>query len=207
MKKLFSILSVVALMATTFTSCNKGDDFDYDGYNEQLRKNQERIDSTLRVQKPILEAYAMEHFENPVYNDSTGIWFEILQPATPTENPYEYPLTSNGQWITPTATVKYKGELLNGTVFDESSQAISMNIVEQSQYGPGLIPAWPIAFRPKTIVFGGETFHTGLVEDGLQKGHKIRFVAPSPYCYDNRKSDKIPADSPLVFTIEVIDIK
>jgi FKBP-type peptidyl-prolyl cis-trans isomerase FkpA len=75
-------------------------------------------------------------------------------------------------------------------------------------YNPqGLIPAWPIAFRPKTIVFNGRTHHTGLVEGGLKKGHKIRFVAPSPYCYDTRASDKVPANSPLVFTIEVQDIR
>lgn len=202
MKNLFGKLLVVALLGVGFASCmkDKGDD---SWYEEQI-KNQKRIDSTLKAQEPILEDYALANFDSPVYDDSTGFWFEILAPAT--DDSYEYKINSSGGWVTPVATVKYKGELLNGTVFDEPSQPVEMSIVERSQFQNGLIPAWPIAFRPETIVFGGKEYKTGLIPGGLKKGHKIRFVAPSPYCYDNQNSEKIPANSPLVFTIEVINI-
>lgn len=205
MKKLFKTV-LFALAATVFfAACNKSDDFNYDDYYEQIAKEQQRIDSTLKAQAPILKEYALRNFQNPVFDDSTGFWFEILSPAT--DNSYEYTITSSGSWVTPTASVKYKGQLLNGTVFDEPSQPVSMSIVESSQYTSGLISAWPIAFRPKTIKFNDKTYYTGLIEGGLKKGHKIRFVAPSPYCYDKSSSEKIPANSPLDFTIEVIDIK
>lgn len=207
MKKLLTLTLATLFGAVLMTSCNKSDDFNYDEYYKQLEKEKKRVDSTLNAQKPILREYALANFENPVLDDSTGIWFEILEPAIITETPYQYSLTQAGQWVTPVATVKYKGYLMNNTVFDENSQPTVMNIVEASQYQSGLIPAWPIAFRPKTITFGGKEFHTGLVKDGLQKGNKIRFIAPSPYCYDTKSSEKIPANSPLIFEIKVEDIK
>ncbi len=205
MKQLFKTVFFALAATVFFAACNKSEDVNYDDYYEQLAKEQKRIDSTLTAQKPILREYAMNKFDNPQYDDSTGFWFEILAPATDTS--YQYTITSAGSWVTPIATVKYKGELLNGTVFDEPSQPVSMNIVEASQYNQGLIAAWPIAFRPKTITFNSKKYYTGLIDGGLKKGHKIRFVAPSPYGYDKTSSEKIPANSPLVFTIEVVDIK
>lgn len=209
MKKLLGIITVAILGVATITSCNKSDDFNYDEYYKKIEQERRRVDSTLNAQKPILEAYAKANFDNPVLDDSTGIWFEILEPATATENPYKYSLTSNGQWVTPIAKVIYTGYLMGkeSDPFDQTSQPVEMNIIEASQYTQGLIPAWPIAFRPKTIIFNSKEFHTGLIDGGLQKGNKIRFITPSPYAYDNRSSDKIPANSPLIFEIKVEDIR
>lgn len=206
MKKILKTLVLTLAVGTFFASCNKDTDNSWYEEQELLRKKEiARIDSTLKAQAPLLKTYAEENFTNPTLDDSTGFWFEILTPAT--DQSYQYTLTSSGNWVTPIASVKYKGELMNGTVFDEPSQPISMNIVQSSQSQNGLIPAWVIAFRPKKITFNGTEFNTGLIEGGLKKGHKIRFIAPSPYCYDNISRDKIPANSPLVFTIEVLDIK
>ncbi len=208
MKNLFKPLFAIILTAITFTACMDKSDIDNTDYLEQIAKERRRVDSTLTAQKPILKAYAEEHFTNPMFDDSTGIWFEVLKPAT--DETYEYKVNSSGSWITPVATIRYKGQLLNGTVFDAPTQPVEFQIVESSQYNPsGLILSWPIAFRPRKITFGGKEYHTGLTEKGLKKGSQIRFVAPSPYCYDNRATadGKIPKDSPLDFTIEVVEIK
>lgn len=204
MKKITKLFLAFTSCAFIFASCNN-DDFDYDDYNERLEQEARRIDSTLKAQAPILEEYALTHFDEPTYSDSLGIWFEILQ--EPTDDSYEYIVTNDGYFIDPTATVKYKGELLDGTVFDDQTTPMEMVIRFGSQMANGVIPAWVYAFRPETITFGGTKHYTGLVPDGLKKGHKIRFVAPSPYCYDNNSSDKIPANSPLVFEIEVTEIR
>ncbi|MGJ1409773.1 FKBP-type peptidyl-prolyl cis-trans isomerase [Sphingobacterium thalpophilum] len=44
-------------------------------------------------------------------------------------------------------------------------------------------------------------------EKGLQKGAKIHIMVPSRCGYGNRSNGKIPANSPLGFVIEVVDIK
>lgn len=208
MKNLFKSALLITVGTIAFSSCMNKDADNYD-YEAEYKKELARIDSTLEAQKPILEEYALANFDNPQLDDSTGIWFEILEPATPSTTPYQYSLTQSGSWVTPIAKVVYEGYLMNrkNDPFDKTSQPIEMSIIESSQYQAGLIQAWPIAFRPKTIIFGGKTYYTGLIEGGLQKGHKIRFIAPSPYCYDNRSNDKIPANSPLIFEIKVEDIK
>lgn len=189
-------ISLIALLAVvSVSSCMKDDN----NYVDDSAAQRARIDSTLRAQKSILAEYAQENFENPVYNDSLQMWYEVITPAT--DNSFEY-VISGYSFVPVTATVKYKGELLNGTVFDESSTATAMTI------GRGnWIQAFERAFWPKKVTVNSVDFYPGLTPDGLKKGQKIRFVAPSPWCYDTVVKDKIPANSPLVFTIEVVDIK
>ena len=66
------------------------------------------------------------------------------------------------------------------------------------------IPAWQIAFFPKKI---GDLNLGGLTVKGLSKGTKIRIITPSYWAYQNMSNSKIPANSSLDFTIEVVDIK
>lgn len=210
MKNLFKVFIALVIGATTLASCNSNNDYDDSEYWKQVEANKRRIDSILKVQAPVLEAYAKQHFDNPQLDDSTGFWFdELAKPTEEDDKAYEYVVNSNGTWRTPTATVKYEVRLLTDDApVDAPSQPVELQIVEASQFNPnGLIQAWPIAFRPAKITFNGQKYNTGLVEKGLKKGSKIRFVAPSPYCYDNTAKDKIPANSPLDFTIEVKDIK
>lgn len=194
--KNFKILLIALLAVVSVSSCMKNDDatpgIDYE-------KERARIDSTLNKQKPILAEYAQENFENPVYNDSLQMWYEIITPAT--DESFEYTL-SGYSFVPVSATVKYKGELLNGTVFDEATTGTVMTI------GRGeWLQAFERAFWPAKVTISGVDYYPGLTPNGLKKGQKIRFVAPSPWCYDNQSREKIPADSPLVFTIEVTDIK
>lgn len=207
MKNLFGKLVVVLTLVVGFSSCMKDD---YDSWNEEQAKQAElerkRIDSTLNAQASLLEEYAAANFENePIQSDSTGIWYEILEVGD--ADSYTY---TNAY---PTITVKYIGRTISsseeGEIFeDKTTDEFPNGVTFSSSNWPNLINSWFYAFFPETITIDGTTFKTGgLTTTGLKKGSKIRFVSPSPYCYDNKSSEKIPADSPLDFTIEVIDIK
>ncbi len=77
----------------------------------------------------------------------------------------------------------YKGSLLNGKVFDDRSQEPVSFKVSQ------LIGAW------KEIMLN------------LKKGGKAYLIAPPQLAYGDRKLDDIPANSILIFELEVTDVR
>ncbi len=150
-----------------------------------------------QLEKPIIEEYAKANLSAPSFNESWGIWYEIIDPGEP--GSYEYKVTSQGGLEFPTVTVKYTGQLLDGTVFDSRQEDEGVKL----SLGGNIITAWPVAFFPQKIE---DNDVNGLTVSGLQKGAKIRFVTPSRWAYANQSSGKIPANSPLDFEIEVLDI-
>jgi FKBP-type peptidyl-prolyl cis-trans isomerase FkpA len=81
-------------------------------------------------------------------------------------------------------TASYVGRLLNGSTFDSASVASPMvqvlgNLIQGFQFGVTRV----------------------------QKGGKVRVFIPSIYGYGNQPLGKIPANSPLDFTINLIDAK
>jgi FKBP-type peptidyl-prolyl cis-trans isomerase len=98
-------------------------------------------------------------------------------------NPGTGPLPTKGSLV----TVNYKGYLLNGTVFDES---YSRKQPFELMLGAGeVIPGW---------------------EEGLTyfaKGGKGTLIIPSYLAYGEQGAGTIPASSPIVFDIEVVDVK
>ena len=82
-------------------------------------------------------------------------------------------------------TVDYEGKLLNGTVFDTTSGSTARTFTLG-----GLVQGWQIGVPL------------------IQKGGKIRLIMPSYYGYQNSTANAgIPANSPLDFTISLIDVK
>ncbi|MCA5003876.1 FKBP-type peptidyl-prolyl cis-trans isomerase [Sphingobacterium bovistauri] len=159
------------------------------------------------LEQPQIKTYANTNYPNMIYSgDTTGIWYEIVNPGTPDSYEYKVVDTINyyGQAVKtlrmPTITVKYVGKLITDNSIFDSNQTEAGFI---SNLG-GLISAWQIAFVPKSV---GAISFGGLTTKGLQKGSKIRIVTPSYYAYGNRAAGKIPANSPLFFEIEVINIK
>lgn len=214
MKKTFQVFGFIALIAIAFTSC-KSNDFDFEKAKEEQRIKDSiefaRINKLLEEQAPELEAFAKAHFVNPVFDDSTGMWFEILAPGD--DNSYNYSINSQGI-VAPNITVAYTGTLLNGKVFDETGLDEKGEKVTREFNLGNMIKAWHWAFLPKSFKSNGQEIKTvGITAKGLKKGSKIRFVTPSPWAYDrNARKDKdgvetIPANSPLYFEVEVTAIK
>lgn len=216
MNNLPKVFFLFLIAAIAVTSCSKSDDNGVDWREEQRIRdslNNARIEALLKAQAPLLESFVVEHFpgdEAWVLDDSTGIWFKIHEPGEIGSYTYRVvPSATGGRVLAaPYVEVNYIGKLLNGEIFDATSEE------ETRTFRLGnLIPAWNIAFYPAVIRQDAQDFKIGgLTERGLQKGTIIELVAPSPYGYDNlAQKDKdgkttIPADSPLHFYIEVIDI-
>ena len=78
--------------------------------------------------------------------------------------------------------VKYKGYLTNGTVFDQTAEGKTQPFQLQN-----LIEGWQIGIPL------------------LKKGGKGTFFIPSDLGYGSRSTSTIPANSVLIFEIELID--
>lgn len=115
--------------------------------------------------------------------------------AQKTEAGVYYVVTQPGSGPTPqkgdVVQVHYTGKLLNGKVFDDSrTNPQSGGKPAQFQLGVGMvIPGW---------------------EEGvskLHKGEKATLVIPSTLAYGPRANNAIPANSVLLFDIELINIQ
>ncbi len=101
-----------------------------------------------------------------------GVYFVIETDGTGTQTP----TPSN------TVNVKYKGYLLDGTVFDQSTTGIEFRL-------SGLIQGWQIGLQK------------------FKKGAKGKLLIPSGYGYGSTAQSGIPKNSVLVFDIELVNIK
>lgn len=219
MKNLFSTLTAAVLMAITFNSCNDSVDVDYE---QQILQQERAIDSILSAEKIKIEEYVDLHFQNEVedtvkirytYLDkgqvNRGIWYEILNP--PTDNSYEYKAngTSYQSLIPPTFKAKYTAKLLNGTVVQSDLQGTQYSFTTGSNNV--FNNSWYFAFFPYAVKFNGVDVKIsglgGLTKDGLKKGSKIRYITPSLWAFGGNKVGDIPANSPLVYEIEVLEIQ
>lgn len=84
-----------------------------------------------------------------------------------------------------TLTVDYKGSLTDGTVFESS-------------YDSGQRPSFPLS----GVIEG---WQEGLL--GMRVGGKRKLTIPAALAYGDRVSDKIPANSTLIFEVELYDVK
>lgn len=99
-----------------------------------------------------------------------------------------YVMTVAGTGTSPLATstveVKYKGSLVNGTVFDQTATDKTFTYALS-----GLIKGWQIGIPL------------------MKKGGKATFYIPSALGYGSSATGPIPANSVLIFEIELIDVK
>ncbi|OOG17332.1 hypothetical protein BWD42_14030 [Sphingobacterium sp. CZ-UAM] len=223
MKNITKFLMAFLCLGMIFTSCNK-DNFDWDAYyrqqEEAIKREKARQDSLYKIQAPLLLEYAKQNFKddagqpNYVVDDSTKIIYQILNPGDKTSYTYKAQ-AGNGAYVitSPSVTINFKGQLLNGTVFDQSKESTPTNY---SNLGPAITKyggSWYYAFIPKVISQDGrELKFNGLTTTGLVKGSKIRFVAPSYLGFDQKEykdgSEKVTVskDTPVAYTIEVTTI-
>lgn len=187
----------VLLLAVGSISCMKSNPYEmYDGQ------------AMLEKEAPLLKEYVetTPGLEDATLDKETGIWYKIIEEGVQPEEEgyYKYKITSTGNIEAPVVTVKYEGKLVsNGVVFDKNDKAEGY----ENSLG-GFIVGWQISFLPKTIKDEqGKTHETGgLTELGLQKNSKVRLVIPSPWAYQNKELQGVPANSPLDFTVEVVKV-
>lgn len=99
---------------------------------------------------------------------------------------YKIEKQGEGQTAKPEDTVKvhYVGKLVDGTEFDSSYERGQPLEFKLNQ----LIPGWVEGIQL------------------IQKGGKIQLVLPPELAYGNQATGKIPANSTLIFDIELLDI-
>ena len=105
----------------------------------------------------------------------------------PTGSGLYYVISSQGTGLQPSSasyvTVKYSGNLVDGTVFDASTNS-------------------GVTFGLNQVIKGWQ--------EGIpyfKKGGKGFLLIPSALGYGNQATGKIPANSVLVFEIELLDVK
>ncbi|MNL01272.1 hypothetical protein D3C87_1217370 [compost metagenome] len=216
MKKFTKFLFAFLCLGLVFVSCNK-DNFDYEqAEREQIEKNRiekARIDSLKKIQAPILRDYALSKWgDKAKFSDSTGIWYKV-DLAGGSETPFAYTgsIGYYGPQLTAwSASFNFKGELMNGTVFDKSTDGIPKSYSNISVAIDTYKQAWVQAFVPTIVNIQGKDIRfEGLLAKGLQKNDKISFISPSYYTFDQTEYTKgsekvtVPKNTPVVYTIEL----
>lgn len=106
--------------------------------------------------------------------------------ATQHQDGFFYNITKAGSGIAPdlcsSITLKYKGTLLNGNVFDQSTTNIT--------------------FLLKDLIIG---WQKGLPL--IQKGGSIRLYIPPSMGYGSNTSSGLPANSTLIFDIDLVGVE
>ncbi len=106
-----------------------------------------------------------------------------------TESGLQYEVLSQGEGAKPVATdvvkVHYKGTLLDGTEFDSSYSRNEPTTFPLNR----VIPGWTEGLQLMTV------------------GSKYKFTIPSDLAYGDRDLGKIPANSTLIFEVELLEIQ
>ncbi len=80
-------------------------------------------------------------------------------------------------------SAKYKGMLMDGTVFDQTEGDATIDFALRQ-----VIPGWQVAMKM------------------MRPGDKWRIYIPAYLAYGPNAKPKIPADSPLVFEVELVSV-
>jgi FKBP-type peptidyl-prolyl cis-trans isomerase FkpA len=158
MKKYLLLLLLIS--SISLSSCLKQGNDPYLSAKEQLAK-----------EEVVIKKFIADN-NIPAVRHESGVYYQIIEPGT---GSYVYTASSK-------VTVNYKGRLLSGSIFDQSTSAITFplgNVIVGWQIGVPLI----------------------------QKGGKIRLLIPSGYAYGANGAGSIPANAVLDFDIELVDVQ
>ena len=165
-----------------------------DALAEKLQLNEEEIRTVMMALETETREKRAAHQEK-LAQEAVAVGKKFLaenakkEGITVTDSGLQFEVLTPGEGNKPSATdrvtVHYKGTLLDGTEFDSS-------------YGRG---------EPST--FGLNQVISGWTE-GLQHmpvGAKYKFYIPSELAYGSRSTGKIPANSALIFEVELLEIQ
>ncbi len=123
-----------------------------------------------KAEEPQILAYAKAD-SIQVTKHSSGIYYQIINPGTGAA------LSQNSN-----VSVTYKGELLNGTIFDQQTNPVSFGLA-------GVIEGWQIGIPL------------------IKKGGRIKLIIPSAYAYGCNGNAGIPPNSILFFDVTLFDVQ
>lgn len=108
--------------------------------------------------------------------------------------------SGNKAEVSDTISVNYTGKLLDNRVFDTSIESVARAnsiFVSSRKYEP---LRYPIGFG-----FTIPGFEFAILK--MEQGDKATVIMPSLYGYGNSEQGGIPKNSPLIFEIELIEVK
>jgi FKBP-type peptidyl-prolyl cis-trans isomerase len=97
-------------------------------------------------------------------------------------------------------SVNYTGKLINNVVFDTSLESVAKEnniFISSRTYAP-----YEYIFGANKVIFG---FDYAISK--MQKGDKARVLIPSYYGYGRMPQGIIPANSVLIFELQLVDVK
>ncbi len=152
-------LTLPFLMASCL---NSDDDFFEESFDPEQQLNLER---------QAIEQYLADNNLTATWDSTISLYYYIEEPGT-----------GGNPDLTDTVTVKYRGYLLNGQVFDETrdNQTATFPLA-------GLIQGWQLGIPL------------------LEKGGIGTFYLPSAVAYGRFGSGSIPPNTPIIFDIELVD--
>ncbi|MBC7568172.1 MAG: FKBP-type peptidyl-prolyl cis-trans isomerase [Spirosoma sp.] len=150
---------------------------EYKKAEEVAAKKQKGVDA-----KIISDYIAKNNLSGKAQKTENGVYYVVTQPGSgPTPSPGDV------------VSVQYTGKLLNGTVFDSSDKAKNPQATGQPVQFPigvgQVIPGWD-----ETVT-------------KMHKGEKATLIIPSTMAYGSRPNPKIPANSVLLFDVELISFQ
>lgn len=204
MKKLNTLVLGFAV-AMGFSGCiDDGDSFDAAAQYE--------------LERPIVRQYALNYLTMPDSINILGaqLYYEVVNTGDPAS--YQYKTVPN-----PNNPSQDMVELPDLTLIFEGSLIQSNDVVHSNEDAEGdevslsrnnLPTAWQAALLPQEIRYDedGEPLSEpieigGITRDGLKAGGIIRIVSPSYLLYGNSSFGNIPANSPMYYEIEVVNIE
>ncbi len=157
------------------------------GFKNTTTKFGDTYSRAALTQKPVIDFYKNADSAAEAVKERSLILDKITDDTKGTNVGFFFKILREGEGplvtINDTLVVNYKGQLLNDFVFDETKDK-------------------PATFPLKRLIKG---WQAGLVL--CRKGGKIRLIIPSSLAYSIRNLGEIPPNSPLIFDVEVVDIK
>lgn len=221
MKALFKPLLVLAFATAAFSSCMKDTSAEDEAAQRELEaKIHAQFEADAEEIKQFREENLSEapggwqeddtDFQFPALGKTIkrGFWFELINdPDLDEDETYEYKLTQDLRNIAlPKIKVTYSVSLLDGEVV-QSGENKEIDLATFTSNSDVFNSVWYFSFIPEIIEYNTDEIPAnGLTERGLQKGSHIRVLAPSYFAFGDKKNGDIPANSPLVYEFEVLDI-
>ncbi|MBN2807495.1 MAG: FKBP-type peptidyl-prolyl cis-trans isomerase [Prolixibacteraceae bacterium] len=169
LKYLFAVFFAL-IIGFSMNSCLDNNNEEYEEYLKELEAYQKKMYEQYQADSLLIVDYLTENDSIADFDSTYGIFYNILEPGGET-----HPQTHS------MITVKYKGMLLDGTVFDQTEADEEVQL-----YLNNLIAGWKI----------------GVPYIGA--GGKIVLYLPSAYGYGETSYATIPANSVLIFEIELL---